>query len=228
MKSKGRVSHHAVWKRDVVDNINDTISENWRGSYMVQTENVQRYIEDPSKIKGIALNPSLEDLLNVMNEVGARSILDVGCNAGYLYDWLCKYYDHPFEYIGVDIDAEMIKEARELHDDQPKFMQEDLFDLDVRADVVFCSRVLIHLPDFERAMRVLYDACLKAAVVTLKVAKQEQCSVYALVDTATKAETGETWFLRTVTEKMIAALNIDYELHTSRKYSTVVMRRGDV
>lgn len=228
MISKGKEHVHVVLEKTCDGDIDDYIRDGWRDSYMLQSENVMRYVNDPDTVKGSSIISTLGILLDVMKKNNAQSILDVGCNAGYVYDWLVQNYDRPFSYIGIDINADIISEAQQLHDDGPSFMQEDLFNLDTRADVVFCSRVLIHVPDFEKAMRLLYDSCLKAAVITLKIGK-ESCSRYALVDSGSKKKTGDSWFLRTVSEDRIKALGIPYEIcPKSRKYSTVILRRGDV
>ena len=70
-----------------------------------------------------------------------QSLIDVGCGRGSVYHWLgC-----PKDYIGIDRDPEEIKAAKELHPGA-RFEVRDLFDLDLKADWVICSRVLMHIP----------------------------------------------------------------------------------
>src|SRR5688572_27460689 len=83
------------------------------------------------------------------------SILDVGCYGGYLKD-----YFGWSNYTGIDAFREHVDLARRWHPQGERcFRIGDLFDLEEKmADVVICSRVLIHLPRFDEAVAKLISA----------------------------------------------------------------------
>jgi SAM-dependent methyltransferase len=206
-----------VIKETCEHDIDSFIGEAWRDSYMLQSENVRDYITDPSALDRTSNNRVYHKLLDTMRECDARCILDVGCNAGYMYDYLLSAYKQDFGYVGVDINARMIDEAIALHNDRCEFVVADLFNLpeSYLFDVVFCARVLIHLPDFEKAVRALYDATRKALVLTLKIAPTDKCDRYAVDDSM--------YYLRAVSTATLDRIGIDYTVHDTGKYKTVVM-----
>lgn len=79
-----------------------------------------------------------------------QSILDVGCGQGSVYHFL----DCPPNYIGVDRNAEEIEHARSRFLGV-RFEVKDLFDLDLKADWVLCSRVLMHVAEPLKAIETL-------------------------------------------------------------------------
>lgn len=46
-----------------------------------------------------------------------KSIMDIGCGFGDLYDFLCKSDSKPLQYLGIDISGEVIKVAKLNHRD---------------------------------------------------------------------------------------------------------------
>ena len=96
-------------------------------------------------------------------ELDGRSLLDVGCGLGDLYEYLV-HLDRHVDYTGVDIVGAMVEEARRRHGEPARFLWGDVFSdtpalLDGRGriaeidhahlnplagrrfDVVFCSGV---------------------------------------------------------------------------------------
>ena len=103
----------------------------------------------PHKLSKLKLN--LADLQEVWNE--HQTLLDVGCNIGNIYRALGK----PRNYIGIDICEAYISQARKEHP-EARFEVADLFDLKYSADIVLCSRVLMHLDNFMDAIQHLKRA----------------------------------------------------------------------
>ena len=91
------------------------------------------------------IEANLLDLQNELRE--GDSLLDVGCYLGDIADF-CE------DYTGVDINVDSVEMAKSFHP-KKNFYVGDVFSLEGAYDVVFCSRVLIHLPDFEKALKRL-------------------------------------------------------------------------
>ena len=99
------------------------------------------------------------------------SILDVGCYHGFMYEWL----GHPKDYLGIDLFQENVDTARSNFP-LGEFLQGDLFNLDVKRDFVICCRVLMHVPDFEVAIKRL-RACANRKLAVVIPISQEWMSV---------------------------------------------------
>lgn len=56
-----------------------------------------------------------------------RSVLDIGCGFGDLYQYICERYDH-VKYTGVDINDGLLQVAREIHGDAANFCCADIGD----------------------------------------------------------------------------------------------------
>lgn len=149
----------------------------WQSFELTQREDVIEWIRDPSTIRSI--QPNLADLRERLGPLPRPvSVLDVGCYGGYLYDWLrdrCFGSLADFSYTGVDIDPDVVAAARRVHAGAPNatFDTGDVYALtevfgERAFDVVFCSRVLIHIPYHERALRELYRTSRALCFVVLE------------------------------------------------------------
>lgn len=105
------------------------------------------------------IHKNLDDLKEFLKP--EDELLDVGCCEGHLFHHL----KHE-KYTGIDLFPENIAEARRNHP-TGRFEVCNLFDLKGQWDVVFCSRVLIHVPDFELAVKTLRSCTRKHCLVTL-------------------------------------------------------------
>ena len=130
-------------------------------------------------------------------------LLDVGCGQGHL----SHHLKHP-KYTGIDLFPENISEARRLHEGV-KFEVGDLFDLKGQWDVIFCSRVLIHVPDFEVAIKTLRSCVRKYCLVTLAMG----------VDLCEKGKDGE--YFRTFSEATVRATG-PIAIRPHAPYATVI------
>jgi ubiquinone/menaquinone biosynthesis C-methylase UbiE len=99
---------------------------------------------------------------------GAGSVLDVGCAAGGFYPILRGL--HPgIRYRGVDAVPEMVATARrrfptvpfEVNDGKPLPYSDGAFEL------VLCTSVLHHNPDYQRMMQELYRVASRGCVMDL-------------------------------------------------------------
>ena len=162
----------------------------WRSTAMCQ--------RNPHFLKKIYKNiEDLKDFLGPDDE-----LLDVGCGQGHL----SHHLKHP-KYSGIDLFPENIAEARSRHDG--KFEVGNLFDLKGQWDVIFCSRVLIHVPNFELAVKTLRSCARKYCLVTLPLG----------IDSCELEKDGP--YFRTFSRATIDATGpIEVREHT--QYSTVI------
>lgn len=138
------------------------------------------------------------------------SILDVGCYAGYARD----FFRNNDNYLGIDLFPEHIELAREYHPDCPdKFKVGDLFELEDKADVVVCSRVLIHIPNFKEAVAKLIAAANRLVVAVIKIEPVGRCERFS-------NDKGSFWQRSFSGEQVNEAFG-ECQVATFRKYSNV-------
>ncbi len=106
-----------------------------------------------------------QELLTCLKHYPIKTILDVGCFRG---DYLQVLLDQnqPFIYEGVDIAPSYIQTARDRYatiestpDRQFRFDTGNIFNLkypDNHWDLVFCTGVLLHLPELDRPLSELF------------------------------------------------------------------------
>ena len=99
---------------------------------------------------------------------GHRSVLDVGCNIGTLYEEF-----RPEKYLGIDLDPKVIDEAQTRFPGVD-FRVGDLYELEGHWDLVIASRVLMHIAPLDEAMRRLLGAANEYLVLFVPLA-QEDC-----------------------------------------------------
>lgn len=105
------------------------------------------------------IRKSIADVQKLIGE--GDTVLDVGCGQGHFFKILFPKKEGL--YTGIDRDAGEIAVAKEGWGGDFKVM--DLYDLEGQWDIVVCSRVLIHLPDFEGTMKVLLGCARKYCVL---------------------------------------------------------------
>ena len=106
---------------------------------------ITEHDDNSSQAQGWASNETENTRFKIFTKIGDlnnSSILDVGCGFGDLYDFL-KKKDLNFTYKGIDINPEMIKVARDKHQDV-YFETVDFcaYNLEEKFDYVFCSGAL--------------------------------------------------------------------------------------
>jgi trans-aconitate methyltransferase len=115
----------------------------------------------------------------LLMEVRSRifpTVLDVGCFRGdYLQALMTASL--PVQYHGLDVTPSYIKHAQQRfaaarHSSlcQFKFSEGSIYHLPkAAAEIVFCTGVLIHLPDFEKPLDRLFDAATSRVIVSTAI-----------------------------------------------------------
>ena len=172
---------------------------------LTQSQDVIEWVKSPALIdRAIVWN--LDEFVTRLrgSEDWNLSLLDVGCYAGYLRDFLMSsgFNDEYLSYTGIDIRPEVVARAKELHEFKSAFFTVgSVFDLKRKVsegnhDIVFCSRVLIHLPRFEEAVENLVHAADDFVYIVTRVTPVGSCLLRRKID-ETRKET-MTYFYRTV------------------------------
>lgn len=185
-----------------------------------QNQNLIKFIEEPETIDRIESN-----LLLLSKEIkNGETFIDVGCSAGYVYDFLSTRKS--IIYTGMDLSQEMIDIARRTHP-TVKFIHADATKpIDGKYDVVFSSRVLIHLPNIEANIANLYAACNRILFLVIKIGDNEVCYKYQ-----EEYDDGSYSFcyLRHITEahlqEIADSLGAVLNIHRTRKYSSVILEK---
>lgn len=204
----------------------------WEGLQLTQKQDAQEWIDNPDRISG--LHPYIDFFADT---VRARpcSVLDVGCYGGYLLDFLIEKNAWDLEdlYHGIDVNEEVVLAADAAHDvKMARFAVRDVFKLKEEMgpatyDLVWCSRLLIHLPHFERALLNLLHVTKHMLYLVLLVG-DERCEKIHVVDQVTQKES--FFFYRTVSRDHICAVaGFEPTFVTSplTSYTLVVFRPGD-
>lgn len=205
----------------------------WERFELTQSHDVETWVQDPSRITSI--QPNLRHFLDLIGEKSVPdrppSVLDVGCFAGYLLDYLRR--ERPglrLAYTGVDVQPAAMRGAAQLHAGDPEatFRLAGVFNLAesfpaASFDFVFCARVLIHLPFFERAMEQLASAARVAAVVVLHLGETSWCR--KILETGTQS----VYFFRSIAEEQVRStadrLGVGCRILKDEPYSTVILTR---
>jgi SAM-dependent methyltransferase len=82
------------------------------------------------------------------------TVLEIGCGNGYYADVMAHLYRRPFRYVGLDYSEAMIGSARRLYP-AVRFLVGDAHDMPFGAwafDIAWSGTILMHLPDYQRAV----------------------------------------------------------------------------
>ena len=212
--------------------ITESEEEGWRNK-LSQSQDVCKWIEDPGQIEGI--QSSLQDLKRILKKMRKPiNILDVGCYGGYVYDYISRFIlniENDFSYTGLDIRELAIEGAREAHKNSKnaRFVVGDIYELkNIFAqdtfDLVFCSRVLIHLPFFEKAISNLLYVADKIIFASLRIEEKPCCKKMRKTDLDSGDEM--IYFYRSFSPEMVYQVAKDYSvkcrIFRSSGYSSVV------
>ena len=118
------------------------------------------YQKNPHHLKKI--RESIKDLSGILKP--EDTLLDAGCCEGHLYDAL----NHPGKYTGIDIVDYHIAEAKKRHPDVD-FRVGNILELTGKWEIVWCARVLMHLPDYEGNVRKLLGLANKKLIVSVPI-----------------------------------------------------------
>lgn len=102
----------------------------------------------------------------LMKKRAAKTFLDVGCNLGYAVEAARRC---GLSASGIDLGAESIERARASFP-QAEFICGDIATLSAQGrkfDIVYCSEVIEHVPDFFRFSEVLADLVAPQGILFL-------------------------------------------------------------
>ena len=230
---------HVEVLEEVFDNIDEYIVQEefdrrkWEVFELTQSQDVTCWITDPAMIEGLD-NSFIHLRETIKNMELPINILDVGCYGGYLLDFLQKRMDLPpdaFRYKGIDIQANAIEAAKAAHSgiEGAEFSVGDIFKLKENEkegayDVVWCSRVLIHLPNPEKCIENLIHVAKKKLLIVLKISDRSSCK--KIMETDLDNGNQVVYFFRCFSEKDISTvaktLHLHYKINYGEPYSTVI------
>lgn len=173
----------------------------WRTPLMGQSQDESAF---NSKNK---IEDSIEELKKRL--LPTDSLLDVGCFTGHLY----RHLGHK-NYMGVDIFPENIEKARRLSP-EGEFICADLHDLEGQWDVVWCCRVLIHIPDFEKAARKLLTLAKRLLILVVAV-EADKLEIE-------EHREGKVYFRKFSAETLLSVGKC--EIILGKRYATVIYER---
>jgi tRNA (mo5U34)-methyltransferase len=109
------------------------------------------------------------DLLGFPRDFSGKTVLDVGCNAGY-YSFVAKSRGAR-RVVGIELDRHFVRQAEYLSillGLAVQFVHDDVHNVDARLgifDIVICSGLLYHIPDPTNVLARLSDVCADAILI---------------------------------------------------------------
>lgn len=145
------------------------------------------------------------------------TILDVGCYEGDAYEILSNMTK--LKYTGIDIFQTFINKAKFKYP-EGNFLMEDVFNLTNSADIVFCCRVLMHIPDFELAVSNLIKAANKYCVLVIPIEDEE-----SMVIEEGLVNKGETVYFRKFSQRHVEEVlhGHNFTIERYKPYSVVTV-----
>lgn len=123
-------------------------------------------------IAGYIEKKRLKRILSLIDEKNKNKILEVGCEAGGLLNFLNEKLPG-FSLMGMDISKEALKIARQKLGDDIPLIEHDItkpFDREIIApDYLICSETLEHIPDAEKAVEGIFQLAAKETIVIITV-----------------------------------------------------------
>lgn len=109
------------------------------------------------------------DLLGFPGDFSGKTVLDVGCNAGY-YGFVAKSRGAE-RVVGVEVDRHFVRQAEYLSTLlglDMQFLHDDVHNVDTRLgifDTVICTGLMYHLPDPTNVLARLSDVCADTILI---------------------------------------------------------------
>ncbi|MEE8345870.1 MAG: DUF1698 domain-containing protein [Dehalococcoidia bacterium] len=130
------------------------------------------HLADWLKIEGIHDSDSVLaclDRLGFPEDFSGKSVLDVGCNAGY-YSFVAKRRGAE-RVLGVELDPQYFRQAQYLQDLlglDVKFIDQDVHCIDPSLgtfDIVICTGLMYHIPDPTNVLSKLSAVCTDTILI---------------------------------------------------------------
>ena len=141
------------------------------------------------------------------------TILDVGCGQGYIH----AYLGQPSKYLGIDISPQEVQIAR-TNCPGVDFECMSLFHMRGYFDVVLCSRVLMHIAPFDKALRKLYDLSRRRLFIITELADKDEVEW--------QTPKGMGWWYRKIDRSHFANDERVKILKELGKYSLIIIDRS--
>ena len=127
---------------------------------------------------------SAKQLRSIIKSIDAKeTVLDVGCASGH-YLRSIRYLSEKCKYTGVDATEKYINSAKEVFKDDKNsnFILQDIYELNQKADIVFCCNVLLHLPRIDKPLENLLNAANKKLVIRTLISETTHFSKHLYTD----------------------------------------------
>ena len=149
--------------------------------------NKNHLIEERSYKRATGELPEMESARQLRKIIGAikdfETVLDVGCAVGH-YLRSIRLLNPVCHYVGIDATREYIDSAGKLHanDQNARFYHGDIFDLNHKADIVFCCNLLLHLPELRAPLKNLLKSFKDRLIVRTLMSQRTHLSQYLYDD----------------------------------------------
>lgn len=153
--------------------------------------NAEQYL----KFKNERTQPAI-DLVNRINLVNPRKILDIGCGPGNSTEVL--YHRYPGAYIlGVDISEEMIETAKRKYPHlafQICDAGKDLAQLDRDFDIVFSNACIQWVPDHRNLLKNMLSLLNENGVLAVQIPMHYHEPIHKIIDELVSSEKWRPYF----------------------------------
>ncbi|MEQ1929938.1 MAG: class I SAM-dependent methyltransferase [Parvularculaceae bacterium] len=129
----------------------------------------RRKYENRNPLQRLALGRFHDEAAETIRALAPRSVLDFGCGEGFLAEKLIERGVALDGYVGVDLRAEALADARRRLPGL-RFVEADILvwpETSARFDLVLASQVLEHLPNPEQFLARLCEACSGRLILTV-------------------------------------------------------------
>lgn len=144
-------------------------------------------VEERTYLRAIGKLPEMEcakQLRSIIKQIDDdESVLDVGCASGH-YLISIRNLNKISKYTGYDATKKYIQSAKKIfnNDKNASFVNGDIYDLNLKADIVFCCNVLHHLPDLKIPLNNLLKSFKKKLIVRTLISEKTHLSQYLYKD----------------------------------------------
>ena len=162
----------------MTNNLKDLDWRIWNKNHLIEERSYKRAIGELPEME------SAKQLRNIIGEIDdCETILDVGCAVGH-YLRSIRLLNPVCHYVGVDATHQYIDSAVELHagDQNARFYHGDVFDLNHKADIVFCCNLLLHLPELRCPLENLLASFNDRLIVRTLMSQRTHLSQYLYDD----------------------------------------------
>lgn len=160
--------------------------ENW--NYWTERSYYQNELRDRAK----GLKSEMESAKQVANIIldkakSYQSILDAGCGTGHFILSFEKKLKNNFQYQGIDITEQHIKDATEIFQENPnyKFQLGDVRALPVEdksVEVAICCNTIPHIPNVDKAINELIRVAQNDVFIRMLVGDEVLIAKKALTE----------------------------------------------